>query len=349
MINNHEERRKVTTRGVYVLAALVLGAMPLAAQACISNPNNSVGFKSLNLTGSLVAGDVISDWTRGSAMYLWECPVGQTVDVSLSQSLTYAGTIGGRETFATSNGNIGVQFEYQYANGFNANGTVRMSSWIPLTRGTHDITLHGDSAAAIVNSAIGIYYDMRFVALNDISGDQEVKDVQPVDLQVKSHGFSVNQFVWEGVYLTAPRAPSCVFSGGVGRTIDVPTAYTSQLKDEGDMGRAQRFSWSWSCDPGAGTEYNDRGDFRYRSTTTVTEEKGGRMRVTGGATGVDILVTRRNGSGDQEPIHFNRWYGDFFNVPLSGSEDMEVRYIRNKDALNVGEANAGLIIDIEPR
>jgi hypothetical protein len=36
-------------------------------------------------------------------------------------------------------------------------------------------------------------------------------------------------------------------------------------------------------------------------------------------------------------------------VPLSGSEDMEVRYIRNKDALNVGEANAGLIIDIEPR
>lgn len=330
----------------WMLGLCALAASPAALAACLANPNNVAGHIDVQYREH-EAGEAITDWQRGSGNYLRECPLWEKVRFTLEPATGWVGTYDGYDTFSTANPNIGVQYEYRYATATGPSGHPTMGPWTKLGRNPVDIVVSAHHFASIVTSQVDIEYDVRFVALNKITSSQSLSDVQPVNVVVESGYPDVNNFVWSGFDLIAPRQASCWFVGDVdGRNVKLPFTHTSMLKDEGDTGPAARFSWSWNCDPG-NQGHTGGGDFMYRAVTSVTDAAG-RMAVDGDAKGVELLVTRTDG-GKETPIVFDRWYGDFGRVEYSGREDLQVRYYRNGDPLKPGAANGGLVIRLLPR
>ncbi len=334
------------------LAFVVGGLLPFAgAMACTADPNELIESRNLVYQDGFSVGAVITDWSNGAqGNYLEGCAPNVWVSLSIVATSVPVGTVDEMPVFATDNANVGVQFQYQYNRGRGEGGGPSWSAWYDLSTtaathvtrsfvGTHPITEY-----------VGLNYRARFVALRAFSGDQRVGRVQVADVTDLTYGNALNQRVFTGFRLDAPIQRSCAFTGAVdGRKVELPFTHVSSLKDEGDVGRAAEFSWSFQCDYGNQGEEEAMG-IKYEAGTTLVNAEQGLMSVTGGATGVDLQVRRRDG-GTMVPVVFStpgerpRWIK---YEAEEGTEYLDVRYRRNADPLVAGEANGSLLIYIEP-
>lgn len=337
-------------------ALLLCACMSIAAGdawACEADGENLIRTTSRVYNG-YAAGDVIADWaSTGSATYLHRCAPNGRGMLTISAAEASIGSVGGFEMFETSNPRVGMQIRYRYPRGRSSiDGSPIWSAWIGLTETPSSVNVATHIGFALDTEYVNIDTQMRLVALTDISGDQHIPRTQIMTVDDETFGTTLNQKVFEAFDLYAPRDASCWFRTlPTGNNVKLPDAHSMRLNKEGALSDPASFTWSWACDEG-NQGHTGGGDFMYEAATTVTDPTGGRMSVTGGAKGVDLLVTTtRNGGGKYMPIEFNRWYSNLSGggLGLSGTESLQVHYVRNAEAdLVVGTANGGLKIVLEP-
>lgn len=335
-----------------MLLCACLGILSWEASACTADGSNLIETGSRVYTG-FAAGEVISDWASvPNATYLEKCAPDQSGSFRFSAAATVVGSTGGYQTFATSNPNIGVQVRYRYPESRGWDSGPVWSAWRGLTDSSETAAVVTHIGVDPFTEYVIVQTQLRFIALNTISGDQRVERGQIMQVDDESFGTSLHQKVFEAFDLWAPRAASCWFTRvPTGSNVRLPDAYSMTLNKEGALSDPESFTWSWACDDG-NVGHTGGGDFKYEAATTVTDPTSGRMSVTGGAKGVDLLVTTtRNGGGKYVPVQFNEWYSNLSGggLGLSGTESLQVRYVRNADPdLVIGPANGGLRIVLEP-
>lgn len=323
-------------------------ALAWSAHACTANGNNLITVPDRVYT-SFSAGDIITDWgPAGDATYLETCTPNQTGWFRFSAGKPKVATHGGYDTFSTSDPGIGLQVRYSYPRSRGLNGEPVWSEWKGLTETGEDVRVYTHIGGDIFYHYVQTNLQFRFVALADISGDRGIKSDTILQVDDLSFGTKLHQKWYDWFYLDAPRAASCWFARPPADKVLLPPASKWELNKEGALSTPATFTWSWQCN-GGNLGHDGQGDFMYGAATTVTGD--GRMSVTGGAKGVDLLVTTtRNGGGRYVPVKFNRWYSNDGNLGTSGTESLQVRYIRNADPdLVLGSANGGLTIQLLPK
>ncbi|GMR28336.1 hypothetical protein STENOSP10_25560 [Stenotrophomonas sepilia] len=349
---NNPGMSRTLRRGVTVITLLVSMCWTAwSAHACSADPHNLISVPSRVYT-SYAAGSVIADWAEvGSGNYLEKCTPNQRGTFRFSATQSSVGSIGGYETFPTSDTGIGIQVRYSYPRSRDTMGAPRWSDWVALTETANDITVVTHLGPDLDTQYVQVRLQFRFVARTDISGNRSIARGEIINVEDMSFGTTLNQKTHERFSLDAPRRPSCWFTKSPDTRVTLPDAYNMKLNKEGALSDPASFSWSWQCDAG-NLGHSGDGDFKYDAATTVTDADGGRMSVTGGARGVDLLVTTtRNGDGNYVPVRFARWYSqDDGSMGTRGTEYLQVRYIRNADPdLVIGRANGGLKITLEPK
>ncbi|WP_434211937.1 hypothetical protein [[Pseudomonas] boreopolis] len=331
------------------LASIALGTSAFAAHACVADTSNLIG-TSDHVYTSFSAGAIISDWKNvAQSRYLMGCTGHTSNYFGVSAVSAPIGSHGGYWTYPTSNPNIGAQVRYRYPAAVDSGGWPVWSDWEGLEDAGKWILVWSHEGADLYTTQVSIDMQMRFVALNDLSGDQSVGRGQIINIDTDNWGVTAHQKVFEAYTLFAPRGPACWFTALPPGRIGLPKAYDMKLNKEGAVSDPYDFTWSWQCDDG-NTGHTGGGDFKYDAATAVTGK--GRMSVTGGAKGVDLLVTTtRNGAGRYVPVEFGKWYSHLSGGGLGGwgTERLRVQYIRNAEPdLVVGPANGGLKIVLEP-
>lgn len=340
--------RRIVRHGWGLLAVGVMGAaMAVDALACVANTNELIDSQTVVYSESFSAGDVITAWSGSSrGEYLEKCPENIRVNLSVVANSSPVSSVDDIPVYATDNPNVGIQFQYQYNPSRRGVGTPVWSPWRNLSTTAESLSTASYVGADVGTEYVGLNYRARFVALRAFSGNQRVGRTRVATVTDETFGINLSQRVFEAFHLDAPRQRSCGFSGTVdGRNIAMPFTHTSSLRKEGDESRAAEFNWSFSCDYGnlGGTEAIG---IDYTAGTAAVDAENGRMRVTGGATGVDLQVRRRV-AGDMVPVDLRSraWVR---HDAETGTEYLDVRYIRNADPLVPGRANGALKIYIEP-
>lgn len=331
-------------------AAVVFACLSILAweaKACVANGDNLISTRSRVYSG-FAAGEIIADWAEiGESTYLEGCTPDQTGSLTISAAEVSIGSQGGYSTYATSNPNIGMQVRYLYPERRGVNGSAIWSSWRGLTEAGETPTVVTHAGAHPYTEYVMVRIELRLIALNDISGDQRVERTQILQVTDESWGTSLHQKLFDAFDLWEPRAAKCEFITFPSK-VTLPDAYSMKLHKEGALSDPATFTWRWSCKAG-NLGHSGQGDFKYQALTSVADPNSGRMAVTGGAKGVDLLLTTTRGgsSGTYVPVRFDRWYGG--SLGTSGTESLQVRYVRNADPdLVIGQANAGVRIVLEP-
>ncbi len=314
------------------------------AQACAPDTNNEISIPNRVYT-SFNAGDVMVDWgAAGSAGYLEKCAPNQRGTFRYSASRASLGSTEGYETFPTSDPDIGMQVRYQYPRSRMSDGAPRWSDWMGLTEAGEEFTVVTHIGAELGTEYVMMNVEFRFIALADIAGTRRIATDQILHVEDLSFGTTLHQKFYSGFELYAPRTASCWFAS-VEDAVTLPLTHTMMLTKEGDVGPSKGFQWSFRCDYG-NLGATEAIGIEYTAGTTVTDADDGRMSVTGGAQGVDLQVRRWNGSS-MVPVTLKSkaWVR---RDEVAGTEELEVRYIRNADPLKPGPANGSLKIYIEP-
>lgn len=341
------ERRVMTIRTAFAICAM----LPFySAVACTADTDELIEGRSLVYDETFSAGDAITSWSNGSqGNYLEGCAPNSRVRLSIVATGAQVGTVDDIPVFATDNDNVGIQFRYQFNESRGTGGGNYWSSWRDLTTTAQEHDTISFVGMAWDTEYVGLRYQARFVARRAFTGDQRIGRTRVAEVSDLTGGIALNQRVFESFRIDAPRQRSCVFSGEVdGRTIKLPYTHTSMLESEGKEGPSAPFSWNFSCDWGNLGQEEAIG-IRYTAGTTLIDATKGLMAVDGTAKGVYLQVRRREGSnmvpiGLAEPGN-SRWVkrtGD------TGTEYLDVRYVRNADPLVTGTANGSLKIYIEP-
>lgn len=334
------------------LAFAVGGLLPLAgAMACTADADEIIDSRSLVYDESFSAGDPITSWSNSSrGEYLEGCAENSRVRLSIVATSTPVDMVDDIPVFATDNENVGIQFQYQFNERRGVGGGPSWSTWRDLTTTSVDHNTISYVGSHLYTEYVGLNYRARFVARRSFSGDQRVGRTRVADVTDLTYGIVLNQRVFDGFQLDAPIQRSCGYIGDVdGLKVELPFTHTSSLRNEGDAGPSSEFSWSFRCDYGNRGEEEAMG-IRYRAGTTLVDADNGLMSVKdGGAKGVDLQVRRRQG-GSMVPVRFaepgdNKWVR--YDAE-TGTEYLDVRYVRNADPLVPGPANGSLVIYIEP-
>ncbi|TIK68121.1 hypothetical protein E4416_01490 [Stenotrophomonas maltophilia] len=332
-----------------MLAAAVMGtAMAADAVACVADTSELIESQSVVYFESFSAGEVITKWSNGSqGNYLEGCALDTRVTFSVVAVGAPISWVEGIPVFATDNPNVGIQFQYQYNPRRIGTGGPIWSTWRDLSTTASIINTASYAGSWPYTDYAGLNYRARFVAIRSFSGTQQIGRTRVAHVTDLTFGITLNQRVFESFRLEAPRHRSCGFSGTVdGRNIAMPFTHTSSLPNKGDTSRAAGFSWDFRCDYGNIEDVTKAMGIDYTAGTPVVDAADGRMRVTGGAQGVDLQVRRRQ-DGDMVPVDLRSRAWVRYDAE-TGSEYLEVRYIRNADPLIPGVANGALKIYIEP-
>lgn len=344
-----EGRSRTIGHGLAMLAAAVMGTgLAADAVACVADTDELIDSRSLVYFESFSAGDVITPWSGSSnGTYLEKCAPNTSVGLSIVANGSPVSTVDGIPVFATDNANVGIQFQYQFNGRRVGSGGPVWSTWRNLSTTAVNISTVSYVGPDVYTEYVGLNYRARFVALRSFSGNQSVGRTQVANVTDRTFGITLNQRVFEAFRLDAPRRASCGFSGTVdGRRIALPFTHTTSLPKEGDTSRAAGFSWAFRCDYGNIEGVTRAMGIDYTAGTAVVDAADGRMRVTGGAQGVDLQV-RRNAAGRMVPVDLRSGAWIRYNAE-TGSEYLEVRYIRNASPLIPGAANGALKIHITP-
>ncbi|WP_353075243.1 fimbrial protein [Stenotrophomonas sepilia] len=294
---------------------------------------------------SHAAGSIIADWAEvGTSNYLEKCTPNQRGTFGISANEPSVGSSGGYETFPTSDPGIGIQVRYAYPRGRDLTGSARWSDWIGLTETQNRVTVFTHHGVDPFSDYVDVRVQFRFVARTDISGNRTIERGRILHVEDQYWGTTLHQKQYESFTLDAPRAANCWFTS-VDDAVTLPLTSTMMLTKEGDVGPSKGFKWSFRCDYG-NLGATEAIGIDYTAGTAATDPDNGRMSVTGGAQGVDLQVRRWNGSA-MVPVNLGsrEWVR---RDEVSGTEELDVRYMRNSDPLVPGPANGSLKIYIEP-
>lgn len=330
------------------LSALLLGASWTAAAACRGPYDDEVKGPPSGVYRGHTAGDALTDWLRAGKTVL-TCDGKTVASITVAPAGAYVGEYDGRATFATPNAKVGYQLEYRYPESVDSDGATSMSGWIRVEQTSRTFTMYGGYAhhwdpTNPPDSNIQLEFDIRYIALEELTGDESIGYTQAVQLTDNTYGTAFNQLLWTPFRLERYVAPSCWFGT---LPSPVPMAETSMwdLPNAGDASARTTFNWSYSC---SGTGLSGA-TVIYGSTNTIVDASKGLIAVDddgGAATGVVLEVRREvSGSGNGTAVRLNSSYA----LPASATERMQVRYIRTADPIQAGTANGNLTIELTPR
>lgn len=297
-------------------------------------------------------GDVVVGWTRAEVNYYVDCEPLSSARMLIRAQGTFLGYYAGSPTFSTDHDGIGIQMEYRYITGISSSGAPEYSDWQEPGKAGTAFTAHAHYIKGNPTASLPVEVDYRFIALRDFSNeDIMMGDLEPLQVDDTTYSLTLQQLSVEGVRRRAAVSASCEFSSPPPATVKVPSTSIAELSTPGDTGPSTQFSFSWRCRTG-NVGHSGRGDFRFDSTAKIDGQPG-RLSTTGDAEGVDMLVTLRRASGAEEPIQFQTWYANIlmpgaWGLPSTGSQDMQVRFIRNAKPLKPGTANSVLTITAVP-
>lgn len=331
-------------RGVFCMASFgMLWGTSTAMAACTSGDDIF-----LSTTSAVPYEDVSEgDWLTGAGArtsILRNCDATSGADLTIEVPLTYHGEVGGTPTFSTSNSGVGVQVRFKYIQSISGSGDTEWSDWIQL--GTRSVDFHAKPNYAkgepLANLPIEVNVDV--IALEDYgSGTYNVSDLSPVvTLSDHSYGLKMPTSEMPGYQIRPKIYASCWFSSQPPSKVTLARTHVSLLKEKDQQGPAVDFSFSWAC-RGGDDKDDDSGDFMFKSDKKLATT-GGRLATDGSAKGVDMLVSMKNGE-KYDPIRFDSWAG---KLPATGKRDLQVRFIRNADELQPGDATSTMTITVEP-
>ena len=327
--------------------------MPLcpAAQACSAGPTlwmpAPVGYYD-----AYSQNDVVVGWTRAVVNYYVDCDPTASARVSVLAQGKMVGFTDGRAIFSTDHDGIGIQMEFRYIRAISGSGEPEYSGWQAVGSAGTVVTAFAQYIKGNPTASLPIEVDYRFVALRDFADEPILMgELEPLAVYDRSYGLSLNQLSVEGVRQRPREHASCDFNSAPPAALAVPTAHLGMLREPGDVGPAQEFSFGWRCRAG-NQGHSGRGDFRFLSSAAVSGEPG-HLATSGTARGVDMLVTLQHADGSQQPILFDRWYASILapgagGLPSTGNQSMQVRFIRTADALQPGSASSSLTIEVTP-
>lgn len=340
----HEKGRRIRdcpgywTRRLIVLLMLLGGAG--AASACDRMQSGTSVTGGHRFDDPYSRGDVVLDWQDVRRGFFGNCAAGATAEIEFTPTLEYAEDIDGVPTFYGPNGtDLGVQI---YIEGHGAVGTG--GAKVPV--------------AAEWNSGVGMYaisleVSHRIVALQTINRSASTGYMGgALEVGDRTFGHVMYDLEFDDYSITKNTYTSCSFTSEPG-DVPVPSTHISVLRNEGDMGKEHAFSFGWSCFIGNVPGESTGGDFYLSSPNGSGTD--GRLATEGSATGVDMLVTLTDNKNNKVPALFDGdWYSNHsgFSVPgegvgVSGTQQMQVRFIRNSDPLNAGDASAEMTIHLD--
>lgn len=346
--NIHLQFRRGALRGAAV-AVLCMGAANAWA-ACTANtvPFMSTpasvpheGFRSgdrLNSTGANVA--LFRDCDRFSG-----------ADLSVGPALAYVGEVAGIPTFRTVSSAVGVQLRYRYLETASSSGET-WSDWFYVSDSRRSFHAKASYNRDTTQTALPFAVEVFFIALRDINSYETVSigDLDPpFNLQDHSYGEDLAGTLVTGFTIRPYRYASCWFTSRPPSTLQLASTSVVNLSAEGDLGPAVDFSFAWKCESG-----DDRGggaDFQFTSSKALGTS-GGLLSVDGDASGVDMLVTMKGKDGKQIPVPLGtHWwashhYGVGRSLPDESSQEMQVRFRKNKDVLKPGNASSTMTVHL---
>jgi hypothetical protein len=280
---------------------------------------------------------------------LRDCDRYSGADLSIGTSLEYLGEIEDVPTFATSYGSIGAQFAYRYIEAAGL-GTEVWSSVSYISDRRRDFHAKAYFNRDVAQTGLPVEVIVEFIALRDIESHESIRvaDLDPAfQLEDGTYGQDLGSALTTGFGIRPRRYAYCQYTRRPPSTQKLADTTISMLKAEGDLGPAVDFSFSWRCEEG-----DDRGggaDFQFLSSKALGTTNG-LLAVDGDAKGVDMLVTMKDKSGNQMPVPLGThwWATHHFHrgtpLPDNGSQEMQVRFRRNKDDINPGDATSTMTV-----
>lgn len=278
-----------------------------------------------------------------------DCDRSTGADLSIGPSLTYVGEVDGNPTFQTGYSDIGVQLRYRYLEAATSSAET-WSSWFYVSdsRRSFHAKARYDKNSAL--SDLPLEVQAFFIALNHINStvNISVTDLDPpFELEDDSYGQDLAGTVVTGFSIRPYRYASCDYTRRPPGTQSLASTSVAHLKAEGDLGPAVDFSFAWRCT--GGDDRAGGADFQFLSSKAEGTADG-LLRVDGDASGVDMLVTMKGKDGKQMPVPLGtHWwashhYGRGTPLPDVGSQEMQVRFRRNKDVLKPGDASSTMTV-----
>lgn len=347
ILTNLNQRARFGVLQGAIAIALLMGGAEVKAACTVGNPH----FLSTPLSvphEGFSQGSVVTS-SEHSPQVLSNCDRYSGADLSIETSLGYVGEVDGVPTFATSNSAVGAQFRYRYLVVAQL-GKEEWSSWINLDDKRHDFNAKAMYARELPQTGLPVAVKVNFVALRDIGGNEtiSVSDLDPAfQLEDRTYGQDLDRAVTTGFGIRPKRYAYCAFTRAPPSTQKLAPTTVSMLRAEGDLGPAVDFSFSWSCT--AGDDREGGADFQFLSSKALGTNNG-LLAVEGDAKGVDMLVTMKDKSGSQMPVPLGThwWATHHFHrgspLPDIGSQEMQVRFRRNKDELKPGDATSTMTV-----
>ncbi|HEL5038532.1 TPA: hypothetical protein UOA93_000270 [Stenotrophomonas maltophilia] len=347
ILTNLNQRARFGVLQGAIAIALLMGGAEAKAACTVGNPH----FLSTPVSApheGFSEGSIIMS-TGHQAPVLDDCDRYSGADLSIETSLGYVGEVDDVPTFATSHSAIGAQFRYRYLEVAQL-GKEEWSSWFNLDDKRRDFHAKAVFSRDIPQTALPVAVEVYFVALRDIGGHEtiQLEDLAPAfQLEDRTYGQDLDSATTTGFIVRPKRYAYCAFSRAPPSTQPLAPTTISMLKAEGDLGPAVDFSFSWSC--AAGDDRGGGADFQFLSDKALGTTDG-LLAVEGSAKGVDMLVTMKDKSGGQMPVPLGtHWWATYHfhrgnPLPNVGSQDMQVRFRRNKDELKPGDATSTMTV-----
>ncbi|MCF3479175.1 hypothetical protein GUV60_03790 [Stenotrophomonas maltophilia] len=339
--------------GLGALIGGLVGQCAAARAACVAGPAKEMAAPT-GYYDSYNSGDVVVGWTRAVVHYYTGCEPRSSAEMIISPTSRFVGIVDGYSTFSTEHDGIGVQVDYRYIRSILDSGQPEYSDWQMLSSAGTRIVAHAEYIRDNPVATLPVEVDYRFVALRDFSGESILMGYfEPLSARDLSYGQSLNQLTVEGVRQRPREEASCSFSAAPPANLELPRTSITHLKNTGDVGPAADFSFAWRCRAG-NQGHSGRADFEFLSDAAIAATPG-HLSTTGGAEGVDMLVTIEYPDGSQRPVVFGEgeWYANRLSpgtggLPSSGSQNMQVRFIRNANPLLPGLARSTMTIHLVP-
>ncbi|KRG52537.1 hypothetical protein ARC23_05245 [Stenotrophomonas beteli] len=246
---------------------------------------------------------------------------------------------------------MGVQLRYQYLEAAHL-GTETWSDWAYVGSSSRRFNAKPVFDRNIPLTGLPLRVEVFFIALRDVSSTERIEVGEldpPFELQDHSYSQDLSGAFVTGFLVRPYVYASCDYTRSPPSTLALASTSVVNLRAEGDVGPAVDFSFAWRCEGG-----DDRGggaDFQFTSSKALGTSNG-LLRVDGDASGVDMLVTMKDRYGNQMPVPLGtHWwashhYGRGTPLPDIGSQEMQVRFRRNKDVLKPGNASSSMTVHL---
>lgn len=282
-------------------------------------------------------GDEVLGWQDVTRGFFGNCAAGAEAEIEFMPTMGYLEDIDGIPTFDASDKALGLQIHIEGHGYVGASGAT-VSARAKEVSGEHTISL-------VVSH--------RIVALSTINESAEMPYLDTaVRVDDRTFGYNMRELEFDGYKILRNTYTFCYFNGETG-DVELPATHVTALRSEGDKGKEQNFSFRWQCNIGNVPGESQGGDFYLSSPNGSGTD--GTLKTKGSATGVDMLVTLTDNKDDKVPALFNGdWYSNHsgFSKPgegvgASGTQQMQVRFIRNSDPLSAGDATAEMTIHLD--